>query len=130
MKQSKFLKNKLVLGVLLLMITVGLTSMTPATDDYDPSGIWDYEVETPQGSISDKLTISKDGDDYSVSVDTAQYGTLELENIELDDTTLSADFDMEGNVIDFEFEFDGDSMEGTVGTPDGEMDITAERRKE
>jgi uncharacterized protein YxjI len=129
MKKSNFLKNKITIGLVLIMVTIGLTSMTTITD-YDPTGVWDYEVETEQGTLSDKLTISKGDDGYEVSIETAQYGTLELENVKFKGTEITANIDMQGAVVDFEFEFEDDTMKGTVTTPDGEMDMTAKRRKD
>ena len=129
MKQSNFLKNKFTIGLVLIMVTFGLTSMTTITD-YDPTGIWDYKVETEQGTLSDKLTISKGDDGYEISIETTQYGTLELENVKLKGNDITADIDMQGATVEFEFEFDEDTMKGTVTTPDGEMNMTAKRRKE
>jgi uncharacterized protein YxjI len=129
MKQSNFLKHKFTIGLVLILVTLGLTSMTSVTD-YDPTGIWDYEVETEQGTLNDKLTISKGDDGYEVSIETTQYGTLELENIKFKGTKITANIDMQGAVVDFEFEFEDDTMKGTITTPDGEMDMTAKRRKE
>lgn len=128
MKQSNSLKNKLAIGILLIMVTVGLTSMKPATI-YDPSGIWDYEVEMGEATMTGEITITKEGDDFQVSVETEQYGTLELEDIELKGNDLSANIDMQGATIEFKFEFDKNSMTGTVSTPDGDLDITAKRRE-
>ena len=129
MKQTNFLKNKLVLGLMLIMVTIGLTSMKEATA-YDPTGIWNYEVETPDGNMNDILTISKEEEAYNVSVSTSQYGTLELGNITLKENTMTADVDMQGAIIDFEFVFDGDTMEGEVTTPDADLIMTAKRKKE
>lgn len=129
MKHTNFLKNRFVIGIMLIMVTVVMTSMKPATA-YDPTGIWDYEVATPDGSMSDILTISKKDKEYRVSVATAQYGTLELGNITLKEKELTADVDMQGAIIDFNFVFDGDSMEGKIMTPDADLTITAKRKKE
>lgn len=129
MNQSKFLKSKAVLGVFFFMLTIGLTSMQSITK-IDPSGIWDYEVEAGEGTMTGEMTIKKSDDTYTVSIETTQFGTLELENIELKGNDLKANIDMQGAVIDFEFEFDNDTMKGTVTTPDGDMDITAKKRKE
>jgi hypothetical protein len=129
MNQSKFLKSKVVLGVFFFMLTIGLTSMQSVTK-IDPSGIWDYEVEAGEGTMTGEMTIKKSDDAYTVSIETTQFGTLELDNIKLDNNELTADIDMQGAVIDFKFEFEGDTMKGTVATPDGDMDITAKKRKE
>ena len=127
MKQTNFLKSKLVIGIMLIMVTVGLTSMKPASA-IDPSGVWDYEVQTPQGNMTGELTIKKSGDDFAVSIETEQFGTLELGNITLDGNEMTADIDMQGATVEFAFEFDGDSMKGSIATPDGDMDITAKKR--
>lgn len=128
MKKSNSLKNKLTTGILLIMITIGLTAMKPSTA-YDPTGIWDYEVEAGEGTMTGEITIKKDGNDYEVSVETQQYGTLELEEVELKGNDLSANIDMQGATIDFNFEFEENSMTGTVTTPDGDLDIKAKRRE-
>lgn len=128
MKQMKFSKNKLVLGMVFFMLTIGLTSMQSIIK-IDPSGIWDYEVEAGEGSMTGEMTIEKSDDSYSVSIETTQFGTLELENIELDGNDLKANIDMQGALIEFEFKFDGDTMKGSVATPDGDLGITAKKRK-
>ena len=127
MKQSNSLKKKFTIGILLMMLPVGITSMAPATI-YDPSGVWDYEVEMGEGTMTGEIKITKDEDDYQVSVETEQYGTLELESVELKGNDLTANIDMQGATIEFKFEFDKNSMSGTVSTPDGNLDITAKRR--
>ncbi|MDG1527655.1 MAG: hypothetical protein P8I51_07010 [Polaribacter sp.] len=127
MKHRNFLKNKFVIGIMLIMVTIGLTSMKPATV-IDPSGVWDYEVETPQGNMTGELTIKNSDGDYAVSIETEQFGTLELGNITLEGNEMTADIDMQGATVEFSFEFDGDAMKGSIATPDGDMDITAKKR--
>ena len=127
MKHRNFLKNKFVIGIMLIIVTIGLTSMKPATV-IDPSGVWDYEVETPQGNMTGELTIKNSDGDYAVSIETEQFGTLELGNITLEGNEMTADIDMQGATVEFSFEFDGDAMKGSIATPDGDMDITAKKR--
>ena len=129
MKHSKFLKSKLMLGLLFFVATIGLTSMqSPSV--LNPAGIWDYEVPTDQGTMEGEMTITKNDAKYDISIETTNYGTLELEDIKISGDDLTANVALEGATIDFEFEFDGDSMKGTITTPDGELEITAKRRKE
>lgn len=127
MKHTKFLKSKFIIGIMLIMVTVGLTSMKPASA-IDPSGIWDYEVETPQGNMTGEMTIKKSDGNFTVSIETEQFGTLELANITLEENEMTADIDMQGATVEFSFEFDGDAMKGSIATPDGDMDITAKKR--
>jgi len=42
---------------------------------------------------------------------------------------MDGNVDVEGDLIDFYFEFEGESLEAIVTTPDGDMDLTAERQK-
>jgi hypothetical protein len=129
MKQTKFLKSKLVLGAFFFMLTIGLTSMQSITTD-NHAGTWDYEVETEQGTMTGIMTIEKSDDDYEIKIETGQFGTLELEEIELKDKKMSANVEIQGASITFEFKFEGETMEGTISTPDADLDITAKRRKE
>ncbi|MFN0729079.1 hypothetical protein [Polaribacter gochangensis] len=128
MKQSKLLKSKFVLGVVFFMLTIGLTSMQ-STDFKDITGVWDYEVEAADGTMTGIMTIKKSDDTYAIEIETTQFGTLELNNIALKGKELTANIDMQGALVEFDFEFDGDSMKGTVSTPDGDLDIVAKKRK-
>jgi len=129
MKHSTFLKSKLIPGLIFFIAIIGLTSMQ-SSSVLDPVGIWDYEVPTDQGTLEGEMTITKNDATYDISIETTSYGTLELEEIKISGNDLSASVSLEGATIDFEFEFDGDAMKGTVTTPDGELEITAKRRKE
>ena len=128
MKKVSFLKNKFTIGILMLMLTVGLTAMKPVSIA-NLAGTWDYEVPTDQGTLEGEMTITKNEAKFDISIETTSYGTLELEDIKVTGNDLTANVELEGATIEFEFEFDGDSMEGTIGTPDGELEITAKRRK-
>lgn len=128
MKQSKLLKSKFVLGVVFFMLTIGLTSMQ-SIEVEDIAGIWDYEVEAADGTMTGIMTIKKSDDTYTVQIETTQFGTLELSNITLKGKELTANIDMQGALVEFEFKFDGDTMNGTVSTPDGDLDIVAKKRK-
>jgi len=129
MKHSKLLKSNFSLGLIFFIATILLTSMQTATV-LNPVGIWDYEVPTEQGTLEGEMTITKDDGKYDISIETTAYGTLELAEIKISGNDLTANVELEGATIEFEFEFDGDSMEGTVSTPDGKLEITAKRRKE
>lgn len=128
MKQSKVFKSKFALGILFFIATITLTAMqTPSLANH--AGIWDYEVPTDQGTLEGEMTITKDEGKYEISIETTNYGTLELEEIKITGNDLTANVNIEDSTIEFDFEFDGDAMEGTIATPDGELEITAKRRK-
>ena len=122
--------NRIYQSALMLVATVLLMSATSLPTEfnaYDPSGEWEYEVPTPEGNMTGTMKISKDGDDFAVTIYTDDFGDLVLEDITMEEMTMEANCDVNGDNIEFEFIFDGDTMEGIVYTPDGEMDIMAER---
>lgn len=122
----KKIKNTLALVAITLFLTAFTTNVAT---QYDPSGVWTYEVESPDGTLTGDMTISKSEGNYEVSIETQAYGTIELEEVSLDKTTLEGSAEVNGGPVDFEFEFDGDSMEGSVYVGESEMPITAERKK-
>ena len=101
---------------------------------YDPSGIWDYTVPTDEGDLIGEMTITKEENEWQIKIESDVYGTLELVDVTFEETKdkeifMGGNVEIEGDVIDFEFEFDGDTLEGIIGTPDGDLDISAERQK-
>ena len=120
---------------LMMMALVALASgFTLKTNEdvkfYDPNGVWDWTVSTDEGDMTGEMTISQNEDkEFEVSIETDQFGTIECDEVSLEGTTMEATAEVEGDIIEFEFEFDGDEMEGVVGTPDGDLPIEAERRK-
>ena len=83
--------------------------MVPSiTTAYDPSGTWEYELETPEGmSITGDMDIEKDGEDYSVVIKIENFGDLEIEEIEYeegeeeDTARLTGIVDVQGETVDF-----------------------------
>ncbi|OEK04422.1 hypothetical protein [Roseivirga misakiensis] len=99
-------------------------------DKYSPVGVWTYKVSTPDGDLEDEMTISKNDEGaFEVSIESDVYGTLELEDITFEKMVMEASVDLNGDSVAFEFEFDGDSMEGMVYAGEDELSITAERKK-
>ena len=117
--------------IALIAMTLFLSAYSIHTIDsvYDPSGVWNYEAESPQGTQKGEMTIEKNDGKYEVTIESNGYGTLELSSVKFSKNTLEAELDIEGNVLDFEMEFDGDSMEGTIYAGEDELSITAERQK-
>ena len=130
MKRIANLKNILALMTLVLLSSFTYNGSTSVDlKAYDPVGIWDYTVTTDEGDLTGIMTISMKEEKLHISIQTDTYGTLILKDIELKEAVLTATVELEGDVIDFEFEFEENSMEGYVGTPDGTLSIEAKRRK-
>ena len=92
---------------------------------------WEYTVSTDEGDLTGNMTIAQNEkkDGYLVTIESDVYGTLELEDVELEKSVMTATIELEGDTIEFEFEFDEDDMEGLVITPEDDLTITAERKK-
>ena len=124
----KKVRNTIALIALALFVTA-FTTKTMDTTAYDPSGVWDYEVETPEGTQTGEMTIEKNKGDYEVTIESSVYGTLELSKVKLDKQNMVGELDLQGNSLDFDMDFDGDSMEGIIYMGETELEISAERQK-
>ncbi|GAB5525051.1 MAG: hypothetical protein Roseis2KO_29230 [Roseivirga sp.] len=127
MKKVLNLKNTVAFVMLLATMTV-FTAMDKAPA-YDPTGTWNYEIETPDGAISGDMTIAKADGEFEVTVETDDFGTLELEDVEVKENEMTASVDVQGVTAEFEVEFDGDEMSGVILYGGEELPIVAEREK-
>lgn len=128
MKKVMNLKKSMA-ALVLLVAMVGFTAMDKAPA-YDPSGTWAYEIETPDGAISGDMEIEKDGDSYSVTMMTDDFGDLELEDVEFNDKNeMTGSVEVQGVTAEFEVEFEDDSMSGVILYGGEELPIEAEREK-
>lgn len=127
MKKVLNLKNSVAfLMVLATMFAFTAMDKAPA---YDPTGTWNYEIETPDGAISGDMTITKTDGEFEVKVETDDFGTLELEDVEVKEKEMTASVDVQGVTAEFEVEFDGDEMSGIILYGGEELPIVAEREK-
>lgn len=126
---KRVLNFKSAVAFLMLMSTMMVFTAMDKAPAYDPVGIWVYEVETPDGTSTGDMTITKEEDGFGVVIETDQFGTLELEEVELDGNEMTGSVDLQGTPAEFEFEFDGDTMTGIVLFDGQELPIEAERGK-
>lgn len=113
----------------LFAMTLLFIAASPADLVFGPEGTWEYEVETPDGNVSGEMEISLAEGEYAVTIESDMYGTMELEDVTMEDGVMEATYEMEGMILDFAFEFDGDTLEGVVYVGEDEMGFTAERKK-
>ena len=110
----------------LLAMTLLFVAAAPALD---PVGVWDYEVTTPDGDVTGEMTITKTDDGYAVVIESDMYGKMELEDVTMEENVMEASFELDGMLLDFEFEFDGDELEGVVYAGEDELSFTATKQK-
>jgi hypothetical protein len=99
-------------------------------NQYSPVGTWNYEAQSPDGTLKDVMTITLNAEGiYEVTIKSQVYGTLELHDVEFDKMVMTGNVEIEGQSIEFEMKFDGESMEGLVYAGEDELVIKAERQK-
>ena len=81
---------------------------------YDPTGSWEYVVETPDGGSGGTLVIEGNPGAYTATLETDQFGALELTEVAMDGQTMTGSIEVMGNYADIECTFDGDTFTGTV----------------
>lgn len=130
MKTIQFFKKSMLLSAMALAFTILSINQSMAQQAYDPTGTWSYTVPSPEGDLTGDMIISRVEDGtLEVTIKSSVYGTIELEDIVFEEMILEGNADINGDSIEFEFKFDGDDLEGAVYTPDGTMEMTAERKK-
>jgi hypothetical protein len=101
----------------------------------DVVGTWELRVETPNGVVEPKLTVTADGDKLSGKSVSDTFGELEAKNVQLKDNTLTWEVSVVNNGIEFNIKYAGkprgNTMEGsnefTVGENTGTMKFTGKR---
>lgn len=126
MKRSKGIKSALSLLVMLLFVVGCAPSNTATTagaagkkerkvKPYDPTGVWEYTVETPDGAASGgKLNIIGNPGAYTATLETDQFGALDVNEMEFQGTAMTGNIEVMGNVANIECDFDGDTFSGAI----------------
>lgn len=128
MKNSNQLKTYLLLLVVTIF-TFGCAASSNPTNKaakketkkvYDPTGVWEYYVETPDGGSSGVMRVTGNPGAYEVAMETDQFGVLELQGVSIVDGNMTGTLEVMGNYASVECVFTGETMEGSVFIgPDG-----------
>jgi len=92
----------------------GSTSAAAKKKEYDPTGKWEYVVETPDGGNGGTMTISGAPGAYTGVLSTDQFGDLELMGLDIVDQNMNASIEVMGMSADIEVTFEDDSFSGAV----------------
>ncbi len=114
---------------MLFLVAVSLNAEEWTQTKYDPTGTWDYEVETPDGNVTGEMIVAMEDGEYTVTIKSDIYGDMTLEDITFEKNVMEGTISVEGQSMEMEMKFDGDEMEGAVYTGEDELAITAERQK-
>lgn len=117
---------------LLLAVMFALSSCAATKVAKDPNaqymGDWEYVVEDLPVDIDGTMVLSTvEGVIKTTLVN--PMGDLEIEGATIVDGTFNAEFDAQGNLIELEGKFDGDTYNGVLVVQDTEFVMTAKKVK-
>ena len=117
-------------GIAMITLALSLVGFIASTTAYDPKGTWVCEIESTDGMINSKMIITQnDKKEYEVRVETNEYGTLELSDVEIEESEMTGNVEVAGGVADFELSFDEDDVEGIIYFGEEELTLVGEREK-
>lgn len=94
---------------------------------YSPVGVWEYTVDTPDGGSSGVLRITGEPGSYKASMETDQFGTLEVGGLDISGKSMSGSIEVAGTTADIEGDFEGDDFSGAVVMGDQVFGLEATR---
>jgi hypothetical protein len=117
----------------LLLLSIGLITTSCSSTKLAAKtakkyvGNWDYKVAEIPVDLDGTLVISFEEGTYSADMITPM-GTAEISDITIVDNKLKASFDADGNYIDLEGTFGGNSYKGLFMVSGSEFDMTMEKK--
>jgi len=117
---------KVFLFILAMAFLSGCGTTRMAIKKY--AGSWEYHIDTPEGSIDAAMVIAHDGEKFTGRME-ADQGSIELEDLKIEDGKLTAHLYYGTYLIDITGEFNEDEFTGTLGPPEYQMPISATRVK-
>lgn len=89
-------------------------------------GEWEYEVIDLPVDIDGTLTLSTE-EGVIKTVMSNPMGELEIEGLSITDGNLKAEFDADGNLVELEGTFDGDSYSGVLRVMDTDFEMNMKK---
>ncbi len=92
-------------------------------------GEWEYVIsDTPEGDFEGTFTITREGDNYTGALHTAQ-GDAPLNGVVIENDELKCTFDYAGYTIDMTGKFVGDAFTGKCSVEYNDFPMSATRKK-
>jgi hypothetical protein len=116
--------------VLLLAVVFALSSCAATKVAKDPHapflGNWEYVVEDLPVDIDGTMSVSKEEGVLSAALMTPM-GDVPITDITITDGVLKAEFDAEGNLVELEGTFEGDTYKGLLIVQGSEFVMNAKK---
>jgi hypothetical protein len=117
---------------LLLAVMFAFSSCASMRVAKDPNaqymGDWEYVVEELPVDIDGTMVLSSE-EGVIKTILMNPMGDLEIEGLTIVDGNLKAEFDAQGNIVELEGKFEGDSYNGYLIVQDTEFVMTAKKVK-
>lgn len=120
--------KRLILFTFFIAAFAGIVKATISPANKDVIGEWKYEVPTaPYGYEKGVMSISEKEGKLVGEVKMADGYKVELKNVEFADGILKCGLYIDYDYINVSSKIEGKKMTGTVKTPQGDMNLTAEK---
>jgi len=116
--------------VLMLMLVAAFTANVSAQKKVDPTGTWTYEASmAPYEYSAGDIVVDKEGKDYTVEIVLGEYYKVKGEKVVYENNELSFVVYIEGESIDIKMTIDKEEAKGTASYSDGDIPVTAKKKK-
>ena len=122
--------KKLIIFTFLLAMVAGSFNASAKIRPKDVVGDWKYEAPTaPYGFEKGTFAFSEKDGKLAGSLILQDGSKMELEGVKLEKDVLTFSLYVEGGYVMASFKIDGDSLSGAVSSPDGNINVTAQKEK-
>jgi len=122
--------KKLIILTFLLAIIAGSFDASAKVRKKNVIGDWKYEAPTaPYGFETGILAFFEKEGKLDGELKLADGYKISLEDVKLEKNVLSFGLYVEGGYVTVNTKIEGESLSGTVDTPDGELKLTAKKIK-
>lgn len=124
------MRNFLVKNAILLIVfsTFIFACKSSKTTESKYVGEWHYTFEMEGTEYAAYMTINKVEDGYSGSL-TSDMGSVDLDDLVIEDDNLTATFDIQGYVLDMKGTFEGEAYHGSTSIDGNEFPMEAVRKQ-
>jgi hypothetical protein len=124
------MKKLFLFGMSIAFAAIVSLNATASENPKDVIGEWKYEVATaPDGYNKGVIAISEKEGQLTGEVKLADGSTIELKNVSYAEQVLKFGLYLDYEYIEIKARIEGNTMIGTVNSPEGPIELKAERTK-
>ena len=122
--------KKLIILTFLLAMVAGSFNASAKVRQKDVVGDWKYQAPTaPYGFEKGTFTFSEKDGRLAGALILTDGSKMDLEGVKLEKDVLTFSLYVEGGYVMANFKIDGDSLSGAVSSPQGNINVTAQKEK-